>query len=417
MGRSCGERGVSGRRAPPDAARMKRATGAALLTAPLLLFLLVSFVAPIGAFLWRAVSDTDVAPVLPRTVVALASWDGTGTPDEDAFAALVADLREARARDRETSAGLIPRAAARLNADKPGFRGLLPMTARRAEAPFEGSARDAVLAISEEWREAETWGAIRRAGGPLSSFHVLTALDLRQDAMGSIRAAPEDQSVFRAVLVRSLWISLLVTAACLVLGWPIAWLIATAGGRASTLLLAAVMLPFWISLVVRTAAWMVLLQREGVVNAALQGAGVIETPLPLMMNRFAVVLAMVHILLPFMVLPLYSVMRPIPPSYVRAARSLGATSWTAFRRIYVPQTMPGVAAGGLLVFILAVGYYITPALVGGASGQLISNLIAFHFENSNWSMAAALASLLLMSVLLLYWLYDRLIGIDNLKLG
>jgi putative spermidine/putrescine transport system permease protein len=127
---------------------------------------------------------------------------------------------------------------------------------------------------------------------------------------------------------------------------------------------------------------------------------------------------MTHILLPFMILPLYSVMRTIPPSYARAARSLGATSWTTFRRIYLPQTIPGIGAGGLLVFILAVGYYITPALVGGASGQLISNQIAFHMQDSlNWSMASALAAILLAAVLVLYWLYDRLIGIDNMKLG
>jgi len=111
-------------------------------------------------------------------------------------------------------------------------------------------------------------------------------------------------------------------------------------------------------------------------------------------------------------------MKTIPPSYARAARSLGATSWTTFRRVYLPQTVPGIGAGGLLVFILAVSYYITPALVGGATGTLISNQIAFHMENSlNWSLAAALATLLLAAVLVLYWLYDRLIGIDNMKLG
>jgi putative spermidine/putrescine transport system permease protein len=135
-------------------------------------------------------------------------------------------------------------------------------------------------------------------------------------------------------------------------------------------------------------------------------------------NQMGTVIAMVHILLPFMILPLYSVMRPIPPSYVRAARSLGATSWTAFRRIYLPQTLPGIGAGALLVFILAVGYYITPALVGGADGQLISNLIAFHINKSlNWSLGAAISAILLVLVLILYWLYDRIVGIDNLKLG
>jgi putative spermidine/putrescine transport system permease protein len=164
----------------------------------------------------------------------------------------------------------------------------------------------------------------------------------------------------------------------------------------------------------------VLLQSQGVVNDSLVGMGLLddENRLQMMYNQMGTVIAMTHILLPFMVLPLYSVMRPINPSYVRAARSLGATSWTAFRRIYFPQTVPGIGAGALLVFILAVGYYITPALVGGADGQLISNLIAFHMQKSlNWSLAAALAALLLGGILILYWLYDRLIGIDNLKLG
>lgn len=390
---------------------MRRSAGAALLTAPLLLFLLLSFVAPIGAFLWRAVSDNEVAPVLPRTVAALAAWDGAAAPGEEAFAALVADLREARARDRETGAGLIPRAAARLNSDRPGFRGLLPMTARRAEAAFDGPARDAVLAISDDWGQAETWGAIRRAGGPLSSFHLLTALDLRQDATGAIHAAPADQSVFRAVLLRSLWISLLVTAACLALGWPLAWLIATAGGRASTLLLGAVLLPFWISLVVRTAAWMVLLQREGVVNAALQRAGLIEVPLTLMMNRFAVVLAMVHILLPFMVLPLVATFRALDPRLPRAAASLGAAPWRAFLRVTLPLSLPGVGAGCLLVFIQALGFYVTPALLGGPNDQMLAWFVGFYATRSvNWGLAAALSLMLLVSVGLCVALYGKLAG-------
>jgi len=179
-----------------------------------------------------------------------------------------------------------------------------------------------------------------------------------------------------------------------------------------------VLLPFWTSLLMHTTAWIAILQGQGVVNSTLVASGVIEESqrLSLIYNQTGTIVAMTHILLPFMVLPLYSVMRTINPSYVRAARSLGATSWTAFRRIYVPQTLPGIGAGLLLVFILAVGYYITPALVGGASGQLISNLIAFHMQNSlNWSLAAALAAILLAVVLLLYWLYDRLVGIDNLK--
>ncbi|MBP0465739.1 ABC transporter permease [Roseomonas sp. PWR1] len=393
---------------------MRRAS-AALLTAPLLLFLLVTFVAPIAAFLWRGVTDTEVAPVLPRTAAALSAWDGRALPDEAAFAALVEDLRAARARDRQAGGGSIARAAARLNADKPGFRGLLPMTARRVEAPFDGAARAVLITISEEWGEVETWGAIARAAGPLSSFHALTALDLRQDAAGAIRAAPEDQSVFRAVLLRSLWISLLVTAACLLLAWPIAWLIATTRGAAGILLLAAVMLPFWISLVVRTAAWMVLLQREGVVNAALAATGIVDAPLPLMMNRFAVVLAMVHILLPFMVLPLVAAFRALDPRLPRAAASLGAPPWRVFLRVTLPLCLPGIGAGCLLVFIQALGFYVTPALLGGPNDQMLAWFVGFYATRSvNWGLAAALSILLLVAVGLCVALYGRLAGFRRL---
>jgi len=237
---------------------------------------------------------------------------------------------------------------------------------------------------------------------------------------GSVTQVDPKRQVYVTLFQRTLFLSLLITFLCFVLAYPIAHLLATLPLRYSNLLMIFVLLPFWTSLLVRTTSWMVLLQSQGVVNDALVGTGVLadENRIQMMYNQTGTIVAMVHILLPFMVLPLYSVMRPINPSYVRAARSLGATSWTAFRRIYFPQTVPGIGAGALLVFILAVGYYITPALVGGADGQLISNLIAFHMQKSlNWSLAAALASILLGGVLILYWLYDRLVGIDNLKLG
>ena len=135
-------------------------------------------------------------------------------------------------------------------------------------------------------------------------------------------------------------------------------------------------------------------------------------------NQIGSVLAMTHILLPFMVLPLFSVMKTIPESYMRAARSLGATRFTAFRRIYLPNSIPGIGAGGILVFILAIGYYITPELVGGVSGTFISNMIAYHVQGAlNWGLGAALGTLLLMLVLALYILYDKIVGIDNMKLG
>jgi putative spermidine/putrescine transport system permease protein len=135
-------------------------------------------------------------------------------------------------------------------------------------------------------------------------------------------------------------------------------------------------------------------------------------------NQAGTIIAMTHILLPFMILPLYSVMKTIAPTYLRAAKSLGANDWTAFWRVYFPQSVPGIGAGSILVFILSIGYYITPELVGGTSGVFISNRIAFHISSSlNWGLAAALGTILLAAVLILYWAYDRMVGIDNVKLG
>ena len=191
----------------------------------------------------------------------------------------------------------------------------------------------------------------------------------------------------------------------------------TSNNRANILLI-FVLLPFWTSLLVRTTAWIALLQTNGVINSFLIWTGFISTPLEMLYTRFSTIIAMTHILLPFMVLPLYSVMRGIDGSYVRAALSMGSRPLGAFFKVYLPLSLPGLSAGTLLVFIISVGYYITPALVGGTDGQLISNLIAFHMQqSSNWGLAAALGALLLAVILLLYWVYDRLVGASNIRLG
>lgn len=384
--------------------------------APLLLFLLLVFVLPIGAFLTRAVQEADVPPVLPRTIAALEGWDGAATPGEPAFAALVEDLREARRRDQETGGGAIGRASARLNNDWPGFRSLLPATARRIAQPFQGEAKPAVLAAAPEWGEVTPWAAIRRASGPISDFHLLAVLDLKRDAAGDIAAAPPDQAIFRAVLWRTLWISLSATVIALLIGYPLAWLIATAPARFTPWLLAGVLLPFWTSLIVRTAAWMVLLQREGVVNATLQSLRLTDGPLPLLFNRGAVLLAMVHILLPFMVLPIYASLKALDWRLPRAAMSLGASPLRTFFRISLPLSLPGVGAGSLLVFIQALGFYVTPALLGGANDQMLSYFVGFYATRTvNWSMAAALSCLLLAAVAIVVGLYAKLVGFEKTR--
>jgi len=214
--------------------------------------------------------------------------------------------------------------------------------------------------------------------------------------------------------------SLMITFSCIALGYPIAWLLANLPMRKANLLLILVLLPFWTSLLVRTSAWKVMLQQQGVINDVLVWIGLVDDANRLIMinNQFGTIVAMTHILLPFMILPMYSVMQTIPPSYLRAAKSLGATNWTAFWRVYFPQSVPGIGAGSILVFILAIGYYITPEIVGGTKGVFISNRIAYHISSSlNWGLAAALGSILLAAVLVLYWAYDKIVGIDNVKLG
>jgi putative spermidine/putrescine transport system permease protein len=234
------------------------------------------------------------------------------------------------------------------------------------------------------------------------------------------QAQPENKQVLVKLFIRTLKMSLIITGMCILLGYPVAWLLANLSNRTSNLLLILVLLPFWTSLLVRTSAWKVMLQNQGVINDLLVWIGLItdDSRLEIITNQFGTIVAMTHILLPFMILPMYSVMKTIPPSYLRAAKSLGATNWTAFWRVYFPQSVPGIGAGSILVFILAIGYYITPEIVGGTDGIFISNRIAYHISSSlNWGLASALGAILLGVVLILYWVYDKIVGIDNVKLG
>lgn len=383
------------------------------LVLPLLLFVLVTFVAPIGQMLLRSVYNDTFPRHMPNMTVWFAQTSPGTEPDEAAFAALATDLKTTRA---ARTAGEV---ATRVNYEFPGSRSLFTATARRADdlvPPY----RDALLQADSKWADPALWQAMRGASSAYTANFYLAALDLTRTPQGEIVQVPQERRIYVLLFERTFMLSGVITLLTLILGYPIAHLLATLPLRYSNILMIFVLLPFWTSLLVRTTSWIVLLQQQGVINSTLVAAGIIgdESRISMIYNQTGTIIAMTHILLPFMVLPLYSVMRPISPSYVRAARSLGASSWKAFRSIYFPLTIPGIAAGVLLVFILAVGYYITPALVGGASGQLISNLIAYHMTSSlNWSLAAALAGILLASVLILYWLYDRLIGIDNLKLG
>ena len=283
----------------------------------------------------------------------------------------------------------------------------------------EFSYAAAFLNQDEDWADPEVWGTIQTFSSPYTAGYFLTAIDLELTPSGA-QVVDEDVQIYITLFWRTMWMSMTITFSCILLGYPIAWLMANLPDRKANLIMILVLLPFWTSLLVRTSAWKVLLQQQGVINDTLVWIGLVGdgSRLALINNATGTIIAMTHILLPFMILPLYSVMKGIPPSYLRAAKSLGATDWTAFWRVYFPQSVPGIGAGCILVFILSIGYYITPEIVGGTKGVFISNRIAFHISSSlNWGLAAALGTILLVVVLALYWAYDRIVGIDNVKLG
>ncbi|MGC9371542.1 MAG: ABC transporter permease [Paracoccaceae bacterium] len=517
------------------------------LIAPLLIFILVTFIAPIADMLFRSVENQIVSETLPRTVIALKDWDPESgeAPGEEVFTALTADMQVAAERKEHTKVGVRlnyqktgvaslfrksgrrvddigevyadqfndlnpaweePATWVALLADpgwisgrqdwaaraeaggsdfeepeprfalKDGIADILPRTAdtysafaRTIQTEDEGSPAEeepwnqvymalyndlsanpdaagalsgdsaallteAVAAlpgfetespradfadIDEDWLDPDVWQTIQTYSSPYTAGYFLNSVDLELGPDG-VQSVDEDLAIYRLLFNRTLFMSLVIMGSCVLLGYPIAFLLANLPLRTSNMLMILVLLPFWTSLLVRTSSWKVLLQQQGVINDILVWAGLVDDAGRLVMinNQFGTIVAMTHILLPFMILPLYSVMKTIPPSYVRAAKSLGATNWTAFWRVYFPQSVPGIGAGCILVFILAIGYYITPELVGGTDGTFISNRIAYHISRSgNWGLGAALGSILLAVVLVLYWVYDKIVGIDNVSLG
>ncbi|MDA5562264.1 ABC transporter permease [Cobetia marina] len=386
---------------------------ALLLVAPLLIFIGLAFVMPIFDMLSRSVDNPEVSTYLPRTSEALVDWDGEGLPDEATYAALADDL----------AAGLkarnLGRVASRLNYEMSGMRSLFMKSARKA-ARMEAPYKAALIEADEDWQDPDIWRLIKRESTPYTASYYLAAVDRQFSPTGEIVEKPEYLQIHVSLFIRTFWMSAAITGLCLLLAYPVAWLLATLPAGRGNLLMILVLLPFWTSLLVRTTTWIAILQQQGVLNDMLVGVGILaeEARIQMIYNKTGTIIAMTHILLPFMILPLYSVMKTIPPSYMHAARSLGAGPITAFRRVYFPQTLPGIGAGSILVFILSIGYYITPALVGGQSGRFITNFIAYHMQTSlNWGLAAAIGSILLVVVILFYLVYNRLIGVDKVKLG
>ena len=382
------------------------------LVLPLLVFVVLTFLLPIGYMLMRSFENDGFS----KSSHELAAWFASNPEGveitEAGYAALAADLTQMQA---DKTAG---QAGTRINYTVPGSISLFKAGGREA-ANLAPPFKAAFLALDPEWGSPKLWAAMRAASSQYTTDFYRVAVDEKRSEDGGWARGGDKERIYVYLFFKTFFLSGVITLACLVLAYPVAHLLAVLPMSKSSLLMILVLLPFWTSLLVRTTSWIVLLQQQGVVNNILVSMGLIgdDGRLVMINNQTGTIVAMTHVLLPFMILPLYSVMKTIPPSYARAARSLGATSWTTFRRVYLPQTLPGIAAGSLLVFILAVGYYITPALVGGASGALISNMIDFHMDKSNWSLAAALAGILLVAILILYWIYDQLVGIDRLKLG
>ena len=291
------------------------------------------------------------------------------------------------------------------------------MCIRDSKPPY----KEALIKSDKRWGDISTWQVIKQNSHVYTDGYYLAAFDYkRKFADGKVESLPEKDSVYIKLFLRTLILSSLITFLTFVIAFPVSYMLAKVTTRISNILIIFVLLPFWTSLLVRTTSWIALLQQEGVINDFLILVGIISEDgrLAMIHNATGTVIAMTHILLPFMILPLFSVMKTIPKSYVRAAISLGAHPWVAFWRIYFPNTLPGIGAGSILVFILAIGYYITPALVGGSSGTFISNRIAYHISNSlNWGLGSAIGVILLGVVLLLFILYDRTVGIKNMKLG
>jgi len=394
-------------------AERKNKVRAFLLVAPLLLFILITFLVPIGDMLVRSVDDREINTVFPKTFEVYNKWDKQGLPPEEVYEAMFFELRDGKGYS-------IGRASTRMNYSKSGWKSLLKKSKRKFKKIESGPYKEQMIAVDKRWGDREYWLPIGQMVDPTTAGYYLNAIDLKYDSNKEVIQQPENRRIYNHTWIKTFKVSLLVMFFCLILGYPISYLLATLPLRYSNLLMICVLLPFWTSLLVRTVAWMVMLQQKGVFNNLMVMAHIIadENRWKLMYNETATIIVMTQILLPFMVLPLYSVMKTISPNYMRAALNLGASPLHAFYKVYMPNSVPGISAGCMLVFILAIGYYITPELVGGKDGQLIGNWIAYHLKTTlNWGLCASLGAILLGVMTVLYWVYNKLVGIENIKLG
>ena len=386
--------------------------------------------------LLRSVDDQHINDVYPLTFKEYQKWDRKDLPPEEVYKAMYTELGSVipnvvdvegltKAQLKRKRSQEVGKALTRMNYSKSGWKSMIKKTRRQIlknikKGEIPESYKETMIEIHKGWGDQLYWRSMAQMLEPRTAIYYWNAVDRTYDIEKNVVMQEENRRMYMKTWWKTLKVSIYVTVYCLILGFPVAHLLANLPLRYSNILMIFVLLPFWTSLLVRTTAWIVMLQQNGVINGVLVWLGILsdEGRIQMVYNMTGTIIAMTQILLPFMVLPLYSVMKNIPPSLMRAGSSLGGTPFVSFRKIYFPLTLPGIGAGSLLVFIIAIGYYITPALVGGASGTLISNKIAYHMKDTlDWAMASAMGSILLVSVLLIYWVYNKIVGIDNIKLG
>lgn len=388
----------------------RREIKALALTLPALLFLAAALIVPLAFFMSRAVDNSDMVDHLPRLSQAIGQWDGNGLPPDGIQAVLMEELKTLRG----TPALAI--LARRLNYHEAGYRSLIQKTANGLAGAQAGPPSDVLKSIDARWGEPQIWQTLRQESASWTPFFMLAALDLQRDGSGAITAVSSERAIYQRVFLRTLLASLAVTALCLVLGYATAYALLQLKPGTGRLCLLVVLISLWTSLLVRTLAWIIILQKNGMLNSALTGAGLIDEPIQFIRTWFAVILAMVHLLLPLMILPILSVMRGIRPSYMRAARSLGATPAHAFRTVYLPMTLPGIGAGVVLVSTASLGFFVTPELLGGPEHQMVSYFVAFFTNMSvNWGLASALGTWLFVFTLALFAITYRAFGITRVK--
>jgi putative spermidine/putrescine transport system permease protein len=396
-------------------AERKNKIRAVLLVLPLLLFIFFTFIVPIGSMLTRSTDDSYINKVFPNTFKVYQKWDRQGLPPEEVYAAMFLEVKNA-------SGFEIGKASTRMNYAKSGWKSMIKKSKRKFKKidVNDGPFKEKMIEIDKKWADKEYWLALGVMVDPTTYEYYFNAIDKKYDSEKNVIDQPENRQIYVKTWIKTFKVSILVTFFCLMLGYPIAYLLATLPLKYSNLLMICVLLPFWTSLLVRIVVWMVILQQKGVFNNLMVISGLIadENRWQLMYNQTGTIIVMTQILLPFMVLPLYSVMKTISPNYMRAALNLGASPLHAFWKIYMPNSVPGISAGGMLVFVIAIGYFITPELVGGKDGQMIGNWIGYHLKTTlNWGLSAALGGILLAIMTVLYWVYNKLVGIENIKLG